>query len=215
MKEASGQVAGAIIAGGISSRMQEGGILGDKFFQRIGSDTIIEHVARRLSPQVDLLFINANCDPSPFEPLGYPIATDVKADHGGPLIGLLSALRFIPTFPLLLSAAADSPFFPQDLGRQLYERRRKTGARIVLASSRDRIHPVFGLWETTLVSMLETWLADAKKASVLAFATDIGFETVEFPLVTLPGRNETYDPFFNINRPDDLAEARRLNEALK
>lgn len=50
------RIAGAIIAGGQSSRMQAGGLAGDKFLQQLGSQTIIEHVAARLSLQVDYLF---------------------------------------------------------------------------------------------------------------------------------------------------------------
>jgi molybdopterin-guanine dinucleotide biosynthesis protein A len=65
-----------------------------------------------------------------------------------------------------------------------------------------------------LAQPLNDWLAQAEKASVFAFARHIGFEEVEFPLVQL-ANGETFDPFFNINTPDDLAEAKRLNEALR
>ncbi|PWL17959.1 molybdenum cofactor guanylyltransferase [Falsochrobactrum shanghaiense] len=208
-------IAGAIIAGGLSSRMQAGGISGDKFFQEIDSRAIIEHVTSRLSPQVDMLFINANCDPLLLEPLGCPVIPDTKNRHGGPLVGLLAALRFAQTSPFMLSATADCPFLPQNLVERLSERQEKTGAAIVLASSQGHVHPVFGLWHTSLAEPLEAWLADAPKASVRAFATHTGYEIVEFPLIPLAGQNETLDPFFNINRPDDLAEARRLHEALK
>ncbi|MND77819.1 molybdopterin-guanine dinucleotide biosynthesis protein MobA [compost metagenome] len=84
----------------------------------------------------------------------------------------------------------------------------------MLASSNGRVHPIFGLWRTDLLQPLDEWLAHTDKASVLAFAHHIGFEEVEFPLIQL-AKNERYDPFFNINRPDDLIEATRLNEALK
>lgn len=208
------RIAGAIIAGGESSRMQAGGVAGDKFLQKLGSQTIISCVAERLSPQVDHLFLNANGDPSRLSKLNIPVVGDSPSSHGGPLVGLKTALEYSREFSFLLSVAADSPFFPRDLISRLYERQKKTAARIVLASSNGRVHPIFGLWGTDLLRPLDEWLTHAEKASVLAFARHIGFEEVDFPLMQL-AQSETFDPFFNINRPEDLIEAIRLNEALK
>ncbi|MEL4072299.1 molybdenum cofactor guanylyltransferase MobA [Ochrobactrum sp. GPK 3] len=204
-------IAGAIIAGGLSSRMREGGIAGDKFLQVLGSDTIIAEVASRLKPQVGPLFINANGDPSRLASLGSAIVADIPAEHGGPLPGILTALIHAKDSLWLLTAAADTPFLPADLGKRLLECQRQTGKDIILASSSGHVHPIFGLWRTQLADRLKDWLSTAEKASVLAFARDVDFEMVDFPLVTTKDRSETYDPFFNINRPDDLVEARRLN----
>jgi len=204
-------ITGAIIAGGLSSRMREGGIAGDKFLQALGSRSIISEVAERLKPQVGALFINANGDPSRLANLGLDVIADIPAAHGGPLPGILTALTHAKNSTWLLTAAADTPFLPADLGEQLLERQRQTGSDIVLASSAGHVHPIFGLWQTQLADRLKDWLSTAEKASVLAFARDVDFETVDFPLVTTKDRSETYDPFFNINRPDDLVEARRLS----
>jgi molybdopterin-guanine dinucleotide biosynthesis protein A len=208
------RLAGVIIAGGLSSRMQEGGIAGDKFLLSLDSQTIIEHVASRLSPQVSNPFVNANGDPNRLAKLNTPIVSDLPSAHGGPLVGLRTAFEYASGFPFLLSVAADSPFLPLDLATQLCERQKKTGASIVLASSGGRVHPIFGLWKTDLAQPLNDWLVQAEKPSVFAFARHIGFEEVEFPLVQL-ANGETFDPFLNINTPDDLAEAKRLNEALR
>ena len=207
------RIAGAIIAGGQSSRMQAGGLAGDKFLQQLGSQTIIEHVAARLSPQVDYLFLNANGDHHRLSGLDIHVISDTPSSHGGPLVGLKTAFKYAHDFPLMVSVAADSPFLPADLALQLYERQKKTAARIVLASSNGQVHPIFGLWKTGLLFSLNEWLSHAEKASVLAFAHHIGFEDVDFPLMQLAD-GEIYDPFFNINRPEDLIEATRLNEAL-
>ncbi|WP_371836096.1 molybdenum cofactor guanylyltransferase MobA [Ochrobactrum sp. Q0168] len=204
-------VVGAIIAGGLSSRMREGGIAGDKFLQALGSSSIIAAVAARLKPQVDALFINANGDPSRLADLGQPIVADIPANHGGPLAGILTALIRARNSTWLLTAAADTPFLPANLAEQLFERQRQSGKDIVLASSVGHVHPVFGLWRTQLADRLRDWLSTAEKASVLAFARDVKFETVDFPLATTKVGSESYDPFFNINRPIDLVEARRLN----
>lgn len=208
------RIAGVIIAGGQSSRMQAGGVAGDKFLQKLGSQTIVEHISDRLSPQVDHLFLNANGAPARLPKLNIPVIGDLPSAHGGPLVGLKTAFEYARDYPFVLSVAADSPFIPTDLASQLYERQMKTDARIILANSNARVHPIFGLWKTDLLKSLDEWLAHAEKASVLAFAHHIGFEEVAFPFMKL-ANGETYDPFFNINRPEDLIEAIRLNEALQ
>jgi molybdopterin-guanine dinucleotide biosynthesis protein A len=116
------RLAGVIIAGGLSSRMQEGGIAGDKFLLSLDSQTIIEHVASRLSPQVSNPFVNANGDPNRLAKLNTPIVSDLPSAHGGPLVGLRTAFEYASGFPFLLSVAADSPFLPLDLATQLCER---------------------------------------------------------------------------------------------
>jgi len=209
-------IAGAIIAGGLSSRMQEGGVAGDKFLQPLGSTgTIISHVARRIKPQVDTLVINANSDDPRLTDLGVSVIKDLPTKHGGPLVGILTALTQAQGASLLLTTAADTPFLPHDLTGRLLSRRNETGARVVLASSRNRVHPIFGLWETGLADELAAWLASTSRASVFAFAEQIGFETVDFQLAFVGDSTETYDPFFNINRPDDLVAARILAEAME
>lgn len=209
------ETVGAIIAGGQSSRMNTGGIRGDKFLQRLNHMTIIEHVFERLSPQVDHMVLNANGDPARFGNLNAAVISDVKSSHGGPLVGILTALKFVQNANWLLTAAGDSPFVPLDFAAQLRVRQQQTGARVVLASSGEHMHPVFGLWNTDLTDDLEAWLATTQKASVLSFANSVGFSAVDFPMAAIPNKTETHDPFFNINYPENLDEARRLNEALQ
>nr|WP_312968461.1 molybdenum cofactor guanylyltransferase [Brucella intermedia] len=209
-------IAGAIIAGGLSSRMQEGGVAGDKFLQPLTGDrSIIAHVITRIRPQVETLVVNANTDDPRLANLGVPIIKDLPSKHGGPLVGILSALIHARGSSLLLTTAADTPFLPHDLAGRLLSRRNESGARIVLTSSLDRMHPIFGLWETEMAGELSAWLSETNRASVLAFAEHIGFETVDFPLAFAGDSPETYDPFFNINRPDDLVAARKLAESME
>lgn len=210
MTEDQKELAGAIIAGGQSSRMHEGGVAGDKFLQPLGSTTVIFHVAERLKPQVSRLFINANGDPQRLAALDLPVVADNPHRHGGPLPGILTALREAEDFPWLVTAAADTPFLPHDLVARFIEHQQKTDGDIVLASSAERVHPLFGLWRTSLIPRLEDWLSTCEKAGVFAFASFIGFETVDFPVQTTKNGSDRYDPFFNINRPEDLLAAQRL-----
>ncbi|MFD1197305.1 molybdenum cofactor guanylyltransferase [Brucella gallinifaecis] len=209
------RIAGVIIAGGKSSRMQADGIAGDKFLQLLGAQTVLEQVAARISPQVDHLFINTNTDHHNLPDLSVSVIADTHCNHGGPLVGLKTAFEYARDFPFVLSVTADCPFIPQDLMSRLYERQQKTNAPIVIASSNGQLHPIFGLWKTDLLQPLNTWLEHTDKASVLAFARSIGFEVVDFPFQPLPKTTGIYDPFFNINKAEDLINARKLHEALQ
>ncbi len=208
-------IAGAIIAGGRSGRMRAGGVSGDKFLQPLGSKPIISHVIARVRPQVDTVFINSKGDLSRFSGFGIPVVEDMEIRHGGPLVGLLSCLVHAKSYTSLLTSAADTPFLPLDLSDRLAQKQAETGARIVLAHSNERIHPIIGLWRTDLVSDLKKWLHHTEKASIFGFSKHIGFESVDIPLVHTPRLAESYDPFFNINVPDDLLKAREINEALQ
>ena len=68
----------------------------------------------------------------------------------GPAAGLIAALivleREVGPGGLLLTVPVDAPFVPDDLFRRLNEVRGETDAKVVLAATKGRLHPVFGLW---------------------------------------------------------------------
>ncbi|CDZ30461.1 molybdenum cofactor guanylyltransferase MobA [Neorhizobium galegae] len=199
---------GLILAGGKSSRMGA-----DKAFLTIGGDTILGHVVRRLLPQTSEITLNA---PTGFpNPLGLRLLPDPVPGQIGPLAGVLAGLRDIKARGLrathLLTVPSDSPFGPADLVRRL-ETEADDPDAIVIASSDGRDHPVFGLWPVSLAGDLETWLSDPDNRRIKAFLERHRVATVEFPVVETP--QGLLDPFFNINTPEDLQEARRFAEEL-
>lgn len=197
-----------VLAGGKSSRMGT-----DKAFLTIGGDTILGHVVRRLLPQVSEIALNA---PSGFpNPLGLRLLPDQIPGQIGPLAGVLAGLRDIRTCGLqathLLTVPSDSPFVPADLARRLEAEAGGPNA-IVIAASTGRDHPVFGLWPVSISDDLETWLSDPGNRRIKAFLQRHPTVTVEFPMVETP--QGLLDPFFNINTPEDLQEARRFAKEL-
>ena len=85
-----------------------------------------------------------------------------------------------------------------------------TNPKLVVARSESGVHPVFGLWPVSLAPHLEESLRrGARKA--LDFVAAHQAKEVAFPPVEIGGR--AVDPFFNINRPEDLAEAEALLSA--
>ena len=135
---------GVILAGGLASRM--GG--GDKGLLPLGDSTILGHVVDRLSPQVSRLALNANGDPARFAALGLPVLPDSVEGYAGPLAGVLAGLDWAAGEGAshLVTAAADTPFFPGDLVPRLIAAAEDQGKPIALARTANGRHPTFCLW---------------------------------------------------------------------
>jgi molybdenum cofactor guanylyltransferase len=194
-----------LLAGGLARRM--GG--GDKPMRRIGGRTILERVIARLEPQCDGLVLNANGEPARFAEFGLPVIADSVANFPGPLAGILAGLDWTaanrPDVAWLLSAAADCPFLPRDLVARLHRGRIEQNARLAVAASGGRSHPVIGLWSVALRDEL-------RHALVAEDVRKIDRFTARYPIATVTWPAEPLDPFFNANTTDDLAEAERLAE---
>jgi molybdenum cofactor guanylyltransferase len=193
---------GVILAGGLAKRM--GG--GDKPMQNIDGRTILDHVIARFRPQCDHLLLNANGDPARFAAYGLPVVSDGVSDYPGPLAGILAALDWTaehrPNARWVASAAGDCPFLPRDLVTRLNDARAQAGARLVVAQSGEQRHPVAGLWPVDL--------RDQLRDALLSGVRKIQLWTARYPLAVAIWASEPVDPFFNINTPDELAEAKRL-----
>ncbi|WP_350336204.1 molybdenum cofactor guanylyltransferase MobA [Coralliovum pocilloporae] len=193
---------GVILAGGLSRRM--GG--GDKSLLDLNGLNLIDHVVKRLRPQVTDIAINANGPSDRFSYLGYSVIPDSIEGFAGPLAGVLTGLDWAaeahPDASHIVTAAADTPFFPQDLVERLSAAAGDRSDAILLASTGGKTHSVFGLWPVALRHDLRDWLTSQDNRKVLAWTDRHGFDLVSFddPASDL-------DPFFNINRPDDLDAA--------
>jgi molybdopterin-guanine dinucleotide biosynthesis protein A len=194
---------GVILAGGRATRM--GG--GDKGLRVVAGRRLIDHVIDRLAPQCGPLAINANGDPARLAEFGLPVLPDSLADHPGPLAGVLAGLDWAASLGAtdIVTAAADTPFFPRDMVARLRAAAGPSG--LVLAASPDadgRVHrhPTFGLWPVALRDDLRAALAGGLRKIVL-WTDAHGSTLAEFPA-------SPFDPFFNVNTPEDMAEAERL-----
>jgi molybdopterin-guanine dinucleotide biosynthesis protein A len=199
-------VVGILLAGGKSSRM--GG--GDKCMRPLGGRPILAHIIERLRPQVSYMIVNANGELGRFAPFGLTVVEDSVAGFAGPLAGVLAGLEWIkkhrPDIACGVTVATDTPFFPADLVQRFLALQ---GDRLALAvaSSAAGIHPVIGLWPVALAGDIKDALKHGLH-KVGAFTEQRGAIEVPFPPVTIAGTE--IDPFFNINRPEDLAEAEAL-----
>jgi molybdenum cofactor guanylyltransferase len=196
-------VVGLLLAGGLSRRM--GG--GDKTLRLLGGRTILDHILERVRPQVGPLVLNANGDPARFAGTGLPVASDVVPDYAGPLAGVLTGLDWAaehaPAARWVATFATDAPFQPVDLVERLQAAVEREGADMACARSAGREHPVFGLWPVHLRH-------DLRRAMVEDQIRKVDVWTARYRLAVADFDTDPVDPFFNTNRPDDLAEAERL-----
>lgn len=199
----NGAVVGVLLAGGLSRRM--GGQ--DKMLRRIGGETILSRVISRMAPQTNCLLLNANGDPARFAAFGLPVVPDTIAGHAGPLAGVLAGMEWAsthaPDCPWVLTAPTDAPFLPDDLVVRMLAAVDSQRADMACASSGGRSHPVCGLWPVRLAGDLRRAVTEEQIRKVDVWTARYEQAVVDWP-------TDPIDPFFNANRPEDLAEAERL-----
>ncbi|MYM55987.1 molybdenum cofactor guanylyltransferase MobA [Thalassovita mangrovi] len=194
---------GVILAGGRASRM--GG--GDKALLPLAGVPMLDRVIERLGPQCAALALSANGDPARFAGYGLPVLADSMPDHPGPLAGVLAGLDWAAErgAASIVTAAADTPFFPTDLVARLQAAAGPGG--LALAASRDadgriRRQPTFGIWPVALRDDLRAALRQGlRKIVIWTDGHQAGQAVFEA---------EGFDPFFNVNTPADIEAAEAL-----
>lgn len=198
------EIASVVLAGGRATRL--GG--GDKPLRPLGGRPMLAHILDRLGPQVGAVAISANGDPARFAGYGLPVLADEgPAGQAGPLAGILSGMTWAKAegSRKVLTIAGDTPFFPLDLAARLAEAIAGREDHIAVAASGGRRHPVFALWPVSLEADLRDFLAKSDNFSVAAFLEQHQTVSVDFPMASAGGG--TLDPFFNVNTPEELAQA--------
>ena len=197
------QTLGVVLAGGRARRM--GG--GDKARIQIGGSTILQRVLDRLRPQCRNVILSANADPARLADMGLPVVADSVPDYAGPLAGILAALdwtaRHAAKIEWMVSAPSDCPFLPRDLVPRLHAARRDAGAELACARSGERRHPVIALWPVTLREKLRRALTVEGIRKVDEWTARYAVGIADWPITPI-------DPFFNVNTPEDAAEAELL-----
>lgn len=201
---------GVILAGGLATRMggSEAKQL-DKGRLTLGGKTLLNHVIDRLAPQVEVMALNANGDATRFADTGLPVLPDSIDGFAGPLAGVLAGMDWAAAEGAthILTAAADTPFFPTDLATRLIAAAKAESTPIALAATNDpkrgtMRQPTFGLWPVDLRDNLREALDRGLRKVVLW--------TDQHGAALAPHDPKPFDPFFNVNTPDDLATAEAL-----
>lgn len=184
---------------------------GDKGLLELAGKPLLGHVIERTTHQVAGLIVSANGDPARFEDFGFPVLADVVEGFAGPLAGILTALEWTAAnrddCTWVVSLPTDSPFLPRDLVTRMENAVARENADLACAVSGGRTHPICGLWPVRLAAELRHALVDEDMRKIDAW-------TARYRIAEVAFDTEPVDPFFNINRPEDLAEAERILAAL-
>ena len=198
------------LAGGQARRL--GGI--DKAFIQIGGRSIFERQQAVLSA-IPTQLLNANGDASRFDETGLRVIQDTHHGYLGPLAGLLALMASLraehPQITHMISVATDAPFIPTDMVQRLLSGHQASGADIIMAASFGRHHPVFALWPVRLAEALEVALIEDGIRKIDHFTARYQVEIIDFTPVDREHADiPQFDPFMNINRPDDIEAAEAL-----
>ena len=130
-----------------------------------------------------------------------PVLPDGAFAGQGPLAGLLAGLDWAAALgaDALLTVPGDTPFIPPGLAAAL-------APPPACAAGNGRVHHLVALWPITCRDSLRQLLAAKGRRDVAHFAGAIGMRRVDFAVAK-------WDPFLNVNTPEDLALARAIAEA--
>jgi molybdopterin-guanine dinucleotide biosynthesis protein A len=156
-------------------------------------------VAEALAPAAPQCWLITN-HPQTHLALGLPLVTDLRPFQG-PAGGLLTALFYSRT-PWVLAAAVDNPFLAPELVAELAARA-GTSRPAVVCQSPSGLEPFPGLYHVRLLPQLTAFLQSDRRTT--------RFLSVCRPEVIPPEAVAGLDPdgrsFFNLNSPEDLAQA--------
>ena len=192
-------ILGAVFAGGESCRFGR-----DKALAMLAGRPLLAHVVDRMRPQVEALVISGPARK------GFPIPAVADERPGqGPLAGLCTILRWADArkFGLVATFACDTPFIPLDCVATL--RGAIHAADCAVASGGGRLQPTLALWRTAARPRLELVLASGVRSLRGAIGV---MDSVRVDLGANGGPAD--NPFFNINRPEDMVVAQAWLESV-
>ncbi len=189
------RLTGAILAGGFSHRLGE-----DKAALCLAGKPLARWVAEALAPLATTLWLVTN-HPLSHLALGLPLVTDLRPFQG-PAGGLLTALFYART-PWVLLAAVDNPFLAPALLSELAARAARTSRPAVVCRSPRGLEPFPGLYSVRLLPALRDFLQTER--SLTRFLEGCYPQIIpESEVLALDPLNRS---FFNLNTPQDLAQA--------
>jgi molybdopterin-guanine dinucleotide biosynthesis protein A len=193
------KIDGLILAAGRSTRMG----CGDKLKSILGKKTLLKHVVDRLGPQVGELFINAN--PALCGEQSLTVIADHIEGFQGPLTGLWSALKSdqLSDVSYLMMVPCDGPFIPENLVAELFQLMVKNDADIACVRYQGFSQPTFSLWHKRVLPTVEEAFLVKKQGGFKPLLAELNTVYLDWP-------EQPLNPFFNINTPEDLAEAELL-----
>ena len=188
-----------ILAAGRSSRMG----VASKALLPLNDLSLLDHVIKRLAPQVDSLIVSG--DQTLLDNLEYPVIEDVTVKFSGPLAGLYSALvsSHLSDAKYLMVVPCDGPLAPESLVAELYRVIRDADADVACVRYDGVVQGTFSLWHKRQVDRIKNALLVEKYGGFKPLMRALDTAYLDWP-------EQSVNPFFNINTPDDLKKAEKL-----
>ena len=190
----------AILAGGKSRRF---GV--DKSTTKLGDKTLIEHTISKIEKKFSEILIISNNQEIKVDKKNVFVLKDCIQGQLGPLIGVLSAMKWVETnnkkYDWVATFPCDTPFFDISIIDEIKRFSKKNNKKLYFLKSGEKRHNIFGLWSIQLKEVLEEDINNNFR-KVEEWANKIGLETINI-------NNKKFDSFLNINTQEDLEEAKK------
>ncbi|MEQ8735509.1 MAG: molybdenum cofactor guanylyltransferase MobA [Rhodospirillaceae bacterium] len=193
-------VVAVVLAGGRARRL--GGR--DKALISVHGRRLIDRCIAALKPHCQHIALSVQPENSWAKDYGLPLLYDRPSPKMGPLGGIAAALHWAseqdPQPDWVITTPVDLPFIPTDL----IERLTGQEADVAVASSGRQTHYPVAAWTPSLSAPLENFLNNGTQ-SVQDFQSGYGVAIVNW-------ETSAFDPFFNINTPQDLSTAEDIEK---
>ncbi len=191
-------ILGVILAGGKSKRFGQ-----DKSEVKLGDKTLIEHTLHKIKSKFSKIIIVSNSKILK----DYTIIKDCIDDQLGPLVAVLSAMKWIKknnfSYNWIATFPCDTPFFNISIIDEFIKVSKLNNSLLYFVKSKEKRHNIFGLWSLQLIEILEKDIIENNYRKVEKWANKVGVKTINVSYDNL-------DPFFNINTKEDLIEAEKI-----
>ena len=195
-------ILGVILAGGKSRRFGE-----DKSKIKLGNKTLLEHVIDKVKKEFSELLIISNSQNYRFTSKRIFLVQDFIKGQLGPLIGVLSAMKWVElnkkNYKWIATFPCDTPFFDIKIIEYLKIKSFETKKKLVFLKSAEKRHNIFGLWSLDLKEILENDIHNNIR-KVEIWADKIGSDIININI-----EKGKFDSFLNINTKDDLEIAKK------
>ena len=194
-------ILGVILAGGRSSRFGS-----NKADAHLGDKTLLEHTIAKLEKNFLEVLIVSNKESIQINKKNVFLVKDFIKGQLGPLIGVLSAMKWIEQnnkkYKWIATFPCDTPFFDDSIIEKLKNCSISNDHLLFFLNSRKKRHNIFGLWSLKLIDILEEDIRSNNFRKVELWADKIGVQKIEV-------NTEGFDKFLNINTLGDLEDAKK------
>ena len=194
-------ILGVILAGGKSSRFGS-----NKADAHLGDKTLLEHIISKVEKNFLEVLIVSNKESIKINKKNVFLVKDFIKGQLGPLIGILSAMKWIEQYnkkyKWIATFPCDTPFFDDSIIEKLKNCSISNDHLLFFLNSRKKRHNIFGLWSLKLIDILEEDIRSNNFRKVELWADKIGVQKIEV-------NTEGFDKFLNINTLDDLEDAKK------